>query len=70
MTRIASSRDSLKPPATRGSVQNQLGLVLRKRGAKILSVRPTPEDYARWCEAHCHEDTPEQRFQYATRPPE
>lgn len=47
-----------------------LTTLLRKRGAKIISVRMTVEDYARWCDANGHTDTTERRFFFATRPPE
>jgi hypothetical protein len=42
---------------------------LRKRGAKIVSVQLTPEDYARWQQAQGQPDTPELRFSFATVPP-
>jgi hypothetical protein len=42
---------------------------LRKRGAAIVSVRPTVEDYARWLQAQSRLDTPELRFQFASLPP-
>ena len=42
---------------------------LRKRGAKIVSVFLTAEDYARWQDASGEADTPELRFRFATRPP-
>lgn len=42
---------------------------LRKRGAKIISVRLTVEDYARWQQEHHASDSPELRFRFATRPP-
>jgi hypothetical protein len=47
-----------------------LTMQLRKRGAKIVSVRLTVEDYARWIDASGKSDTPELRFKFATRPPE
>lgn len=47
----------------------ELGRKLNRRGAQVLSVQLTPEDYARWCDAWSKTDTAEQRFQYATRPP-
>jgi len=47
-----------------------LTMGLRKRGAKIVSVSPTPEDYARWQQTQDRPDSPELRFQFASRPPE
>jgi len=43
---------------------------LRKRGAKIDSVRLTVEDYARWLDLSHEADSPALRFQFGTRPPE
>ena len=51
-------------------MQQQLGVILRKRGAKILSVRPTAEDYARWLESEKKSDSAELRFHFASQPPE
>jgi len=45
-------------------------MMLRKRGAKIISVPLTVEDYARWQQAQDAPDSPELRFRFATRPPE
>lgn len=43
---------------------------LRKRGAVVVMVDLTSEDFARWCDANGKADTPELRFQFATRPPQ
>jgi hypothetical protein len=43
---------------------------LRKRGAKIISVPLTIEDYARWQQSQDKPDSAELRFRFATRPPE
>lgn len=43
---------------------------LRKRGAKVINVDLTAEGYARWSERDHSPDTPELRFQFATRPPQ
>ena len=43
---------------------------LRKRGAEIISVRPTIEDCARWCDAQGNPDTSALRFQFASAPPD
>lgn len=50
-------------------MQRELGLMLRRRGAKMLSVRITSEDYARWCEREGKTDSEALRFDFATRPP-
>lgn len=42
---------------------------LRKRGAKIESVRPTVEDYARWQDAGGQPDSAELRYRFATELP-
>ncbi len=42
---------------------------LRNRGAEIMSVRPTIEDYARWCDAQGKPDTSPLHFQFASAPP-
>lgn len=44
-------------------------LGLRKRGARIVSVRLSVEDYARWQQQQTAADSPELRFRFATRPP-
>jgi hypothetical protein len=47
--------------------------LLRKfasRGAKVRMVPVGAELYARWLDANGKADTPEVRFQFATRPPE
>lgn len=43
--------------------------ILLRRGAKIASVQLAAEDYARWLDSQGKTDTPELRFQFATRPP-
>lgn len=61
------------PRRTVGFQQRMTGVItrgLRKRGAKIISVRLTIEDYARWQQAQDEADSPELRFRFATRPPE
>jgi hypothetical protein len=45
------------------------GGILRKRGAKVVMVDLTPEDFARWLEREHKTDTAGLRFQFATRPP-
>lgn len=45
-----------------------LTVSLRKRGARIISINPSIEDYARWCDLCRCEDTPERRFHYASQP--
>lgn len=47
-----------------------LTVALRKRGAKIISVRLGVEDYARYKEALGFEDTAEMRFRFASQPPD
>ena len=47
----------------------ELTVMLRKRGAKIISVPLSPEDYARWLDPRRLEDTPERRYAFASNPP-
>lgn len=46
-----------------------IGRIFMRRGAKLSSVQLISEDYARWIERERKADTPELRFQYATRAP-
>lgn len=43
---------------------------LRKRGAEIVNLRLTVEDYARWQQTQDRPDSAELRFHFATLPPE
>jgi hypothetical protein len=47
-----------------------LTMQLRKRGAKIISVALTVEDYARWQQSQREHDSPELRFRFASALPE
>ena len=47
----------------------ELAVRLRKRGARIISVSLTVEDYARWLDSQRLEDTPDRRFRFASQPP-
>lgn len=44
--------------------------MLSRRGAKIISVPLTIEDYARWQQGQDTPDTPGLRYRFATRPPD
>lgn len=47
-----------------------LNRILLRRGAHIVSVSITAEDYARWLEARRQPDSPALRYQFASQPAE